>query len=213
MSTRKTPAHSNSCLTQAFVPNVFLNNPFRISTANKFDSLINSQIGKKMFPRPQSQERAKKSSSNAKILRETLQKAPSFINKIQNSGSKTGLKSSTSNSNLKDSRFEKAHIEITKINNELIEAKKSCEVNFELFGANVSPQKRKFIFEGLKQCHKRYKSLKESRLLIIKRQRIMKNEYPGGKEGFEVYNWQDVKRKENLETKTEEQKQARARSK
>jgi len=118
-----------------------------------------------------------------------------------------------SNPNLKDPRFEKAHIEVTKINNELTEAKKICEKNLELLGGFVSPQKRKNLFEGLKQSQKRYKSLNESRLLIIKRQRIMKNEYPGGKEGFEVYNWQDIKRKENLETKNEEQKQARIRSK
>lgn len=213
MSTRLNHNHSNSFINQAFVPNASLNNPLRVSTANKFDNLLNSDLGKKMFSRPQSKERTKKSSSNAQILKETLQKTPSFLKKMQNSGAKTGLKNSSSNPNLKDSRFEKAHEEITKINNDLIDTKKLCEDNLEILGGVISPQRRKFIFENLKQCQKRYKSLKESRLLIIKKQRIIKNEYPAGKEGLEVYNWQDIKRKEIMEIKTEEQKQARVRSK
>lgn len=208
MSRRPKSSYSQPAYKETFIPDPTLNNPLRISTASKFDSLLNSEVGQKMFSRPNSKSRVTKSSSAS--MKPEVSNKVNFINKMQNTAVRTGLKTSSSNPVL-DTTFEKAHIEVTEINNLLRDMQKKQEVDLDKFALAASPSRRKTLMEGLKETQKKCRSLKDARLMIIKRQRLAKNEHPDIR-GFEVYNWQDIKRKEKIEQVNESNKQIRNRS-
>jgi hypothetical protein len=204
MSKRPKSHHSN--LSDTFVPDPVLNNPLRVSTATKFDNLLNSALGQKMFSRPASNYR---SSKPAAVNPEQPSSTSAFLCKMQNSGSRTGLKVSASN-NVLETSFERAHKEVTDINNQLRDAQKRQEKDLDILGGFLSPERRKFLIEGLKETQKKCKSLKDARIMIVKRQRIIKHECPEVK-GFEVYNWQDLKRREKVQKLQLNRKETRRR--
>jgi hypothetical protein len=203
----KRPKSHHSKHSDIFVPDPVLNNPLRVSTAFQFDNLLHSDVGQKMFSRPSSNY----TSSKVTVIKtEQPSSNSAFLCKMQNSGSRTGLKVSNSNQVL-ESSFDKAHKAITDINNQLRDVQQRQENDFNMLGGVLSPERRKNLIEGLKETQKKCKSLKDARIMIAKRQRIIKNECPEVK-GFEVYNWQDLKRKEKIQHLQENRKDSRLRS-
>ena len=157
----------------------------------KFDSFLVSELGQKYFP-------GSKASSNANSLNSpgvklfnassdsNIRPSPAFISQSRNSIPITSLTPSATKITIADN-IDKAHIKIIKVTERMKELESNYKEEFAKLDNRITSNKRKKIFEGIKNNQKEYQMLKDDRLQYIKRNRVFKSEYPEGFKGYELH--------------------------
>lgn len=171
----------------------------RMTNAMKFDSFLGTELGQKIALESKNNTKVEriiksayapsKTPSNS-LLKPTLSLIPQPYNPPVPSisspfaGPKKNIKFD----------IDSEHQKITQISNKMKDLELKLNTEMGKLDRPLTPQQRKSIFNSIKEANSQYKSLKDARLMTIKRQRLIKNEYKEGFSGFEIYLWQDEKK-------------------
>lgn len=171
----------------------------RVTNAMKFDTFLSTELGQKIALESKDISRSEQIIKSAKppsktlsnsLLKPTLSLIPQPHNPL------TQVISSPFERQKKSIKFgiDSEHQKITQISNKMKDLELKLNTEIGKLDRPLTPQQRKTIFNGIKEAEDQYKSLKNARLITIKRQRLIKNEYKEGFSGFEIYLWQDGKK-------------------
>lgn len=176
--------------------------------AMRFDELIHSDIGFKLFPRSQSPIVYKKTTSG--LCSSNVRPSTSFTS--QGRGSKVPnylySKSFYKGISIKNN-IDEAHSDIISINEKMKLIENQYNHHLSKLEQALTPKKRLEIHKTLQKNNEDYQNLKKTRLNVIKQQRIMKNQYP---EGFEIHYWQECNKLKVSEKVSNNRKQERLKS-
>ena len=174
---------------------------YPISTANRLDTLLSSEVGQKLYPLVQQPKRTSSMQVSNRNPSQTpyssnnkIRPSPSFISKGRDSPTPHSLTPSSSHKATRPTaKLEEAHSQIISVNEKMQGLETRYHEDMLKLDQRLTPQRRKQISQGIKESNIEYQELKNNRLKIIKRSRLMKNEYPKGFSGFEIYYWKEEK--------------------
>ena len=166
------------------------NLPYKLeknSSALQLDSLLSSEIGQKLFfGNPNSSNYSPVTKNPNSFSNLNIKPSPSFISQSRNSKIPNSFTPSAKKININQS-FDKAHKEIVTLNERMKSLETKYKDDYKALESRVTPQRRRQIAQSIKETQNNYKVLKDNRLKVIKQERILKNQYPEGLNGYELF--------------------------
>lgn len=162
------------------MPSPSLNNPLKVTTANQMDRLLLTPGGQRLFhikPRSMTPQNLKHESF------QNSRPSVSFISQSRESPVPFCLSPLfNKKKEVKKKGISKEQIDFIQINHKMKGLEKECRQGFMSLDKIMPAWKRKSDFECLKKSLSKYQELKNDRLGIIKKQRIMKHAYQNGQD-------------------------------
>lgn len=167
---------------------------FPVTDAIRLDRLLQTETGQKLFPMRRNSSYQVKSAKSVEKSLSNIRPSGSFVSNTRDSSVPYMLTPNVNKTfKIQCKDIENAHQQIVNVNEKM----KNLEIKYhsELgkLEQRLTPQRRRQITDGIKGVSTEYKELKANRLKFIKQSRVMKNEYPEGLKGFEIFYWKEEK--------------------